>query len=234
MAAPHGACSEGMLEQLPKCGFESATISHGSLRAHNKDKAWTRQMGFAPSEWIQDCPVLPRWRLAAGAQNTILLAAYLQQAMILVGHHGDLKDGIAVMDELAGFINALGSVHWQNMAELSRANYRYRKIGETLKLQPFGRKLALQVPDSVTRLVVELPCGGEPGRWSVSSQNGSILQTSDGDSVLLPAGKGRLIVCEKNSGTAIAANGVSTRPALKALVRRLATEGRDRIKASLG
>src|ERR1019366_8149913 len=91
MAAPHGACSDAMLQEMPGCGFESAAISHGSLRAHNKGKPWARSLGYLPSEIIQGCPVLPRWGMTGNTYNTILLAAYLGQPMILRGHHADLR-----------------------------------------------------------------------------------------------------------------------------------------------
>ncbi len=234
MAAPHGACSENMLEQLPKRGFESATISHGSLRAHNKGKAWTRSLGFAPSEWIHDCPVLPRWRLAAGAQNTILLAAYLHQAIILVGHHGDLKDGIGLMDQLAGFINGLGPVQWLNMADLSRANYRSWTEGGIMRLQPFGRRLLIKIPEGVTQLAVEAVGGQSSGKWRVSNMDGSVIQSGDGDVICLPPGIREQLVWEKVSDIPSAADQISTRPALGALARRLATECRDRVKALVG
>jgi hypothetical protein len=122
MVPPHGACSEEMLAALPFCGFEAACISHGSLRAHNNSRAWTKTLGFLPSELIQGCPVLPRWGVTGDLKNTILLAAFLKQAIILRGHHQDLKDGPELLDELARFINGLGPVKWLNMTDMTRSN----------------------------------------------------------------------------------------------------------------
>jgi len=122
MVPPHGACSEDMLATLPACGFEAACISHGSLRAHNKSSAWTKSLGYRPSENVRGCPVLPRWGVTGDLKNTILLAAYLNQAIILRGHHQDLKDGPELLDDLAGFVNGLGSVEWMNMTDMVRAN----------------------------------------------------------------------------------------------------------------
>ena len=63
MVPPHGACSHEMLADLPRWGFESACISAGSLRAHNRTESWTRALGFAPCELVRGCAVLPRWSL---------------------------------------------------------------------------------------------------------------------------------------------------------------------------
>jgi hypothetical protein len=46
MVPPHGACSEAMLTEIPRCGFEAACISHGSLRAHNEASPWTRLLSL--------------------------------------------------------------------------------------------------------------------------------------------------------------------------------------------
>src|SRR5262249_10520331 len=153
--------------------FESATISHGSLRAHNKGKDWTRALGYLPSELIRGCPVLPRWRLAANATNTILLAAYLQQPIILVGHHGDLRNGNELMDQLASFINGLGAVAWGNLTDLSRANYCRRVEGDTLRVRPLGWKVAVQLPPGTNRLIVESPTAAAGDGWKITSGTGT-------------------------------------------------------------
>ena len=52
-------------------------------------------------------------------ENTVLLAAYLKQAIILYGHHQDLKNGPAVLDKAADFINSLGHpVQWLGLSDI--------------------------------------------------------------------------------------------------------------------
>ena len=138
MVPPHGACSEEMLNELPLCGFESACISHGSLRVHNRTKAWTRSLGYHPSELIAGCPILPRWGISGNPNNTILLAAFLGQAIILRGHHQDLRHGIEWLDDLAEFINGLGPVTWSNLTDLSRSNIQWQMECDRLKVPPLG------------------------------------------------------------------------------------------------
>jgi hypothetical protein len=184
MVPPHGACTEEMLAELPVCGFEAACISHGSLRAHNKSRAWTKSLGFRPFELIRGCPVLPRWGVSGDLKNTILLAAFLKQAIILRGHHQDLKDGPELLDELARFVNGLGPVAWLNMTDMARANHS----GSPAE----SRQVAEKVGDSTLR-----PPSGEVGG----------LETTAGASIK-------------------AARMLS---ASASFIRRLLTEGRDRL-----
>jgi hypothetical protein len=137
MVPPHGACSEEMLAALPACGFEAACISHGSLRAHNRSRAWTKTLGILPFELIRGCPVLPRWGVTGDLKNTILLAAFLKQAIILRGHHQDLKEGPELLDDLARFINGLGPVAWLNMTDMARSSYPAKgpSLGEPASLE---------------------------------------------------------------------------------------------------
>jgi hypothetical protein len=199
MVPPHGACSEEMLAALPVCGFEAACISHSSLRAHNKAKAWTKTLGYLPSELVRGCPVLPRWGVSGDLKNTILLAAYLKQAIILRGHHQDLKDGPELLDELARFVNGLGLVEWLNMTDLVRTNYSA------------GSVEARQIAEGVT---------------------GSILKPSFGG----------VVNVEKVAGTSfevvsqlLAEVKTHARPRAPVwFIRRLLTEGRDRLLSSSG
>jgi hypothetical protein len=230
MAAPHGACSEEMLESLARCGFESATISHGSLRAHNRERAWTRSLGYLPAELIHGCPVLPRWRLAANATNTILLAAFLRQPIILVGHHRDLKDGSELMDHLARFINGLGAVTWGNLTELSRSNYFRRREGDTLKIKPLGRKVVVQLPPGVRRLVVANPLPRTWESWKITNGTGTGWKARPGETVVFAEHASPALLIETESRRPVSPPVISPRRSPLALARRLATEARDRLR----
>ena len=155
MVPPHGACSNEMLTELPRNGFESACISTGSLRAHNSRKSWIKTLGFFPSEVIEGCPVLPRAGLNGNVKNAILVAAYLGRPIILRGHHKDLKDGIDVLDIFAQFINSLGNVNWTNLTNLSRLNYLWRIKGKQCRIRPLGNKVDFQLPSEATNAKIE-------------------------------------------------------------------------------
>ena len=227
MVPPHGACSEEMLADLPKCGFEAACISHGSLRAHNKAKAWTKKLGYLPSELVEGCPVLPRWGLSCG-KNAILLAAYLRQPIVLRGHQQDLKNGVETLDELARFINSLGSVQWRNMTDLSRINAQWRIEGNTCTLKPLGRRVIFRIPEQVTRLVVESPCKDSFESWRVTDTRGAASEARSGEPLALAAEGNRVAAIE--AVTRVKAPGTASRPApASAILRRLITETRDRL-----
>jgi hypothetical protein len=192
MVPPHGACSEEMLAALPSYGFEAACVSHSSLRAHNKGRPWTKTLGLKSSEFICGCPVLPRWGVRY-PRNTILLAAFLKQAIILNGHHEDLKDGPELLDELAQFVNSLGSVEWMSMTDMVRSNYSTSLSG---RRRIDGLNGSISNPSS--------GCGGVPERTT-----GAALEVAPNQSFAM-----------------------KTHPiphASLSLIRRLLTEGRDRL-----
>ena len=49
----------------------------------------------------------------------MLLAAYLGQALVVMGHHHDLADGMANLNRVAALINGLGTVTWGDMEHRS-------------------------------------------------------------------------------------------------------------------
>jgi hypothetical protein len=228
MIPPHGACSEEMLEELPRCGFEAACISHGSLRAHNRGKLWTGTLGYSPSELVQGCPVLPRWSMTGNVTNTILLAAFLGQPIVLRGHHQDLKNGIELLDHLAGFINRLGPVSWSNMTGLSRMNYQWRMDGRTCRVRPLGGKIKFRIPDQAVQLIIEDAGGGFDAGWQIIGLNNAVQIVRAGECIsLTDTLGGEISMVAIQTPAAPQLNGIS-RMREAALFRRLLTEGRDR------
>jgi len=230
MVPPHGACSDEMLAELSKCGFESACISTGSLRAHNQDKAWTKTLGFFPAELIQGCPVLPRWGLTGNVKNSLLIAAYLGQPMILRGHHQDLKDGGEVFDEYARFINGLGNVFWSSMTDLSRLNYQWQLKGTTCRVKPRGSNIAFELPDEATEIIIESPYAIDNYTWQVASADGFTRKIIPGEHLLLPEEMSSEIFIERESAPPSPCAKTSLKPTGAPLIlRRLLTEARDRL-----
>jgi hypothetical protein len=230
MVPPHGACSDEMLAELSKCGFESACISTGSLRAHNQDKAWTKTLGFFPAELIQGCPVLPRWGLTGNVKNSLFIAAYLGQPMILRGHHQDLKDGGEVFDEYARFINGLGNVFWSSMTDLSRLNYQWQLEGTTCRVKPLGSNIAFELPEEATEIIIESPYAIDNYTWQVVSADGFTREIIPGEHFLLPEEIGSKIFIERESAPPIPYAKANFKPTGAPLIlRRLLTEARDRL-----
>jgi hypothetical protein len=228
MVPPHGACSEETLEALPQFGFEAACISHGSLHAHNSGKTWAHRLGYSPSELIKGCPILPRWGLTGQITNTILLAAYLGQPLVFRGHHKDLKGGLELLDDLGRFINGLGAVQWSNMTGLSRANYRWQIEGSTCRVRPLTRIVKLWPSKVASRLVVESPTDELGGTWRISEQNGLYVELRAGESFgMADCADGLTLTQVIPTALPPAVNG-RTRVAPIALLRRVATESRDR------
>jgi hypothetical protein len=229
MVPPHGACSDEMLIELSKCGFESACISAGSLRAHNPGKPWTKTLGFFPAEIIQGCPVLPRWGLTGNVKNSLLLAAYLGQPMILRGHHQDLKDGGEVFDEYARFINGLGNVIWSSMTDLSRLNYLWRMEGTTCRVKPLGRNIAFELPNEATEIIIESLGAFDKCTWQATSTDGFKRNIILGEHLLLLEEMGSKILFEREAAPPSRCVKANLKPTGASLIlRRLLTEARDR------
>jgi hypothetical protein len=157
MVAPHGVCSDAMISDMVRLGFEAACISYGSLKAHDQDQEWTKRVGLPMSEMIAGLPVIPRFRISRNCQIDILLAAFLNQPVIPVGHHNDVAAGLELLEELADFINSLGEVRWLDMKSIAGSNYSVRQLGEALQVRMFSRSVRIRIPQKVRQLIVERP-----------------------------------------------------------------------------
>ena len=223
MVPPHGACSARMLSELPRAGFESACISAGSLRAHNPGQEWTRSLGIASTEQVEDCPVLPRWAFVGTTDAILLTAAYLGQPLVLRGHHQDLKTGLHVMERFAGIINALGDVHWGSLTSLSRRGYRHRIDDSTLVVEPISHRIDVEIPSGVEAL--RLIAGAS--RWTADGAPG----VADGNDLVMPAIPGRTISLTRLAPHHAPRSGEAEFPvSTRLILRRLLTETRDRLR----
>jgi hypothetical protein len=231
MVAPHGACSSDMLAELPSCGFEAACISTGSLRAHNGGEAWTRSAGLLPSEHVRGCAVLPRWSLSSGVPNSLLLAAYLGQALILCGHHRDCRDDLELFAEAARCINGLGEVRWADLPTLSRLNYQWRREGSTLAVRPFGSEVSLELPPGVSEVVVDAHPRVGCDAWDLRDRSPRVDDAGGAAHAGFPGSlPARRVSVAKRLEAPLRAEPVDL-PAVRArfLLRRLLTETRDRL-----
>ena len=158
MATPHHACTDEMAGTLVRMGFEAACISRAFMMENNGDKAWPDTIGLNPVEFLAgSLPVIPRFNFGLSSPRRILLAAFFGQAIVPVGHHEDLADGMDLLKKLADLINATVDVQWTDMMSIARSNFCSRRDGKVLRLKLFSRHIRLTVPADITEICVERP-----------------------------------------------------------------------------
>lgn len=235
MAAPHGACNEAMARSLALGGFESACISRGSLIRHNPEGTWNAAFGLRLAESLGDAlPVFPRFALRRDCEFEIVMAAFLGQAIVPVGHHQDVRAGLDVLADIAGIINRLGPVKWCNLERISRSNFLHRIQGRNLSVRMFSRTVEVVVPAEVERIQIELPWLGKasfPEDIVVANLNGETLWSGPAAAAEFdasPAAGNRIVI--RALPSAIKPPEVHI-PSWKpwATLRRGLAEGRDRL-----
>jgi len=156
MEAPHGALAEDVFQHLLVLGFEAALCTTELLVQHNPYAAWPVTLGMNRSEFLGGgMPVIPRIRISPHWKNDILLAAFLQQPIVIVGHHGDAANSMALLAEIAGTVNRLDGVTWSDLPGMLRSNYRQRIEGDVLKVQMYSRRVRVAVPPAIRHLSVQ-------------------------------------------------------------------------------
>jgi hypothetical protein len=234
MAAPHGACTHDMATILLRTGFEAACISRGSIMNQNPGTAWPASVGLNPAEFLgAGLPVIPRFRLKRGCETEMILAAFLGQPVIPVGHHEDLAGGRDLLAELAGTLNSIGEVQWMNMKSIARSNFCTRREHEVLHVKMYSRKILLKVPQGVNQLCVHRP-------WlkDGASEELTLRTATSGPASYSPYQGEPISIgsCEEIEIHAIPADAIDprtvslSRTPLWAIARRQICEARDRLK----
>jgi hypothetical protein len=122
MCPPHGACGAHMLRTLFRHGFLGLAASRPFPWDSFSDHRHWRLGGWLPAQLTGGgLPVLPRHPINRSLDD-LVFRAYLGQPLIVYCHHGDLRDGLDPLREMAAKAAELGDVRWSSLASITRRN----------------------------------------------------------------------------------------------------------------
>lgn len=232
MVPPHGSCSEETLSAMGRVGFQGVSTTLSSLEQWNSGKPWTKGMALRMADVIAGLPIIPRSVLNPNSFNSILLAAYMERAMIPSGHHEDLASGLEVLERTVEVIHSLGQVQWMKMGDIARLNYQTRRQNDVLRIKACTRLLRIAIPADVSAISIERPWLTQPEKEDIR-----ICPDGQGDMTFREYG-GEAIAVDPSSRLEIemvhpgqTPQGLARVAKVKAWAfsRRLLCEGRDRL-----
>jgi len=236
MVPPHEACSESMARALVRTGFDAITMTR-PYPWEETPPSWlaaapsaSAPVGWWPADSAPDLPpVLLRHPLAPPLYSPaeIALRAYLDQPLILYGHHDDLRDGLDLLAERTREIESLGDVHWASMGEIAASNFSWRQDDGQLRVRPYSRRLSIEVPAGVSSLVVE-PTGTRPDETVLSGG----LRVEIGKPIPV-SGPSRVELVLRSPEAVIPSQVAPPPREIRRLARRLAGEAHDRLTPTL-
>jgi hypothetical protein len=223
MTPPHGMCSASVARALGAVGFDALCSIH-PLPWTESPPADRLLAGWDPAEFAGPCAVIPRFPLSCSATD-IALRAFLDQPLVLYGHHDDLAQGLELLAEAAARVNRLGDVQWTSLGSIALGNHAIRVEGDTAWVRPYSGRIRVQLPERVRALALEEPrdVDGSVLGWSVPSGPdvpfGVPVPCAGGRVV-----EARLLVADPVDPGDVGAPSWRPWPPL----RRVATEARDR------
>lgn len=227
MAPPHGRCSERMAAAIGAVGFDALCAEH--------PLPWTDEIppddllaAWRPAEFVQGCAVIPRMPLES-SDASIALRAFLDQPLVIYGHHQDVSDGLDRLVEVETLVDRLGNVRWTAMADIARSNWALRVDGDRAAIRPFSRRIRITLPAEVRTLEVPAPAdlraAGLLSGWSLDG--GPVLAFGEGHPAPAPAARDAWLTLHGPRDVdpeSVPAPAWHPRPKL----RRVAVEARDR------
>lgn len=231
MVPPHEACSAATVAALLRCGYEaiSMTIPFPWLGVARAD--WLARpphadalVGWRPIDRGTGLPTILRHPLIGRSPAEMRLRAYLDQPLVLYGHHDDLAPGLDLLAEAQAEVAAIApDTTWRSLATISRRAYETRAEGTTLAVRPLANQLRVEVPAGVEALRFEPPTGPASPRLIV---DGVKVDYSEP----IPVAEGTETVTVDSGPAPIEPAEVPAPPRRPlAVARRLAGESRDRL-----
>lgn len=234
MVPPHEACSRATLSGLRRCGFEAITMTRPYPWVEFEPHSWLARpeeagalVGWGPAELVEGVPVLLRHPIAGRSTAELTLRAFLDQPLILYGHHEDVNGGPAALLEAVEEVNRIGSARWCSPGEIAATSFETRRNGSSLAIRPLTRRARIEVPAEVAEITVELPPGSmEPDRQALRIAG---REANPGEPVTVAPGASLELTLTPLDALDPASVPAPRRRPL-AVARRLASEGRDRLR----
>ncbi len=241
MVPPHEKLSRSAARGLFVAGYEAASVSRPYpwiAAGDNQSPLIAPPERGALAGWTSPeivtggLPLLLRAGFNAPRED-LVLRAFLGQPLILYGHHDLLAHGLEVLSEAAATINALGDVRWGALAEVARAGVQTRLLDQRFDVTMLTRHTTLTVPASVRELRLDAralsPIAGTHLRALVGEHRQPILLTAT-EIARLNVDGGETVELTLAPTTQMKAVSLP-RMRLSPLLRRIVTEGRDRVRA---
>jgi hypothetical protein len=234
MVPPHEACSQATLGGLRRCGFEAITMTRPYPWVEFEPHSWLARpedagplVGWGPAEFVEGVPVLLRHPIAGRSRAELTLRAFLDQPLILYGHHEDALGGPEALLEAVEEVNGIGPSNWCSLSEIATTSFETRRAGSRLAIRLLTRRAQIEIPTGIEQLTVELPAAGiEPDRQTLRVAG---KDAEPGEPLTVEPGSSLEITLSPVDAIDPAAVPAPRRRPL-AVARRLASEGRDRLQ----
>jgi len=225
MTAPHGLCSRPSARALGALGFDALCAIHPYpwLERAPADRPLA---GWEPATLVDGCPVIPRIPLDWGASG-IALHAFLDQPIVMYGHHDDLAVGLEPLARAADAVNRLGDVRWCALGDIATSNHRVRIEGTRATIRMYANRALVALPADIEELVVVTPGDSAVGYggWSAGPRPAAVAAIGEGT----PRPPTATVEVRLHSRWATTPACVAERRAsVWPIVRRIGTELRDR------
>jgi hypothetical protein len=238
MVAPHEQVSEPAMAALLACGYEaiSGARPYNWIRS-SPDLPWLTRpaeadalIGWGSAELMPGgFPLLFRMDFEHPREE-LVIRAFLGQPVILYGHHDLLESGTDQLEAAAAEVHRLGDVRWSSLAGIARAASETKRAGDRLDLRMLGRRVRVEVPADVGQIRID-PTALAPGFHArLTVRAGGTERTfspalEEADVTVEHPG---FVDLKLDDGGIDPASVATARRRFGPLVRRLASEGRDR------
>ena len=164
MVPPHEKCSEATVHGLRRCGFEAISMTQPFPWLAQPPHSWLARpaesdalVGWRPADFACEVPVLLRHPLIGRDAPELVLRSFLDQPLILYGHHDDLREGLGVLEQAVQEVNRLQETRWCRLGEIATGSFETRAEGTQLDVRLLTRRARVEVPDDTAQIVVEPP-----------------------------------------------------------------------------
>jgi hypothetical protein len=155
MVPPHGMCSPAVTRALGSLGYSALCAIHPYPWRESPPTS-APLAGWDRAEFAAGSAVIPRVHIDSDPRE-LAICAFLEQPLVIYGHHTDLAGGLDRLREIASLLTRFGEVRWMSLESIAETNYRAHRAGDVLVVEPFANRLKIEVPDWADSVQVAPP-----------------------------------------------------------------------------
>jgi hypothetical protein len=175
MMPPHASWSRIGARALGALRYDGLSATHPwpTTEADHPDRPILA--GWTGVDFFDGCALIPRVSMSMD-RTGLALRAFLNQPLVLYGHHGDLARGLEPLAAAAALVNGLGNVRWDSVGQIVQRSHGLRVHDGTVEVRPAAQRMRVTIPAGARELVVQAPYGdgvaeGLSG-WTATAVNG--------------------------------------------------------------
>ena len=158
MEPPYGIVNREFIQALASLDYAGVLVTPSQFLKVNTSYDGPASFGMERAEtFTNGLGMIPRIVMGNKAPTEMVLAALLDQPIVVAAHHYDVADGMSWLSSYAARLQTGGPIQWCDLSTLLEGSYETLAENDRLRIRTGARTIKVTIPDNIHAIIVERP-----------------------------------------------------------------------------